>query len=532
MKNRISILSIVLISSAFVYAQQATSPLERKIIEKALDNFEMYKSCITVADDETRSYFLDLFKDKSVPVYNDLLGITSKPDINVSEYLNEQKANVTAPIIKICNVNRDRIWEENGKWMVQLSFDKSLSYQNPCGINFNTETFYGAMFRESMVLSYEKEISECRIESITGKIDSDKTLPEDYCILKLNNDKDSRVVYRHRDGTREKVNFNSFGQMLLTSGYEKKQFEYGDNDVVVNTDTSKYKSCHLMTLSYKSHRWRIKAHYGLGLGKAFSVKNESFFGNVSSKSSGFGIDAGYIFPSKGKIKYGVFLGLGFSNSSIDLSCQSDRYSFSTDQDVDGDTYERIYENLNFSQTTKIRDFSIPIYADFDWRFSRWVSFYLDLGLKLNMNISTSLGEFTGSADNVHGVYPQYDNLYLDYHWPYNGFTQKLNLTEGNLCGEESMSVKKFAPDLMLGAGFRFNIPRTPLAVDLGIGYLKGLGDVISVSENVNANHYDGKLIYNTIDGMNSTEHVHNLIESAGAVSRGMLKFNMGLIYKF
>lgn len=527
---RICILSVVSVSSAFVYAQQATNPLERKIIEKALDNFEMYKSCVTVADEETKSYFLDLFKDKSVPVYNDLLGITSKADINVSDYLNEQKNNVIAPIIKVCNVKRDKIWEENGKWKVQLSFDKSLSYQNSCGINFNSEAFYGKMFRESMVLSYDEAKSECRIETITGKIDSDKTLPEDYCILKSTNDKDNRVTYRHRDGIRERVSFNSFGQMLLTSGYDKNQFEYDDNDVIVKTD---YKpECHLMTLSYKTHKWRIKAHYDLGLGKALTIANESFFNNVSSKSSGFGIDAGYIFPSKGKIKFGVFLGLGISSSSIDLSCQGDRYSFSTDQDVDGDTYERIYENLSFSQTTKIRDFSIPVYADLDWRFSRWVSFYIDLGLKLNMNMSTSVGEFTGSAENVHGVYSQYDNLYLDYHWPYNGFTQKLNLTEGNLCGEESMSVKKFAPDLMLGAGFRFNIPRTPLVVDLGIGYLKGLGDVISVSENVNAGHYNSKLIYNTIDGMNSTEHVHNLIESAGPVSRGMLKFNIGLIYKF
>ena len=97
--NRICVLLIVLISSVFVYAQHATNPLERKIIEKALDNFEMYKSCVTVADEETKSYFLDLFKDKSVPVYNDLLGITSKADINVSDYLNEQKTNVIAPII-------------------------------------------------------------------------------------------------------------------------------------------------------------------------------------------------------------------------------------------------------------------------------------------------------------------------------------------------------------------------------------------------------------------------------------------------
>ena len=124
------LLSLLLLSSSFSYAQNATTQIERKIIEKALDNIEMYKSCITIGDAETESYMMDLFMNRSVPVYNDLLGITGKKDISISEYLKEQKANVVSPIIKICNITKDRIWEENGKWKVQFSFDKSLSYQN------------------------------------------------------------------------------------------------------------------------------------------------------------------------------------------------------------------------------------------------------------------------------------------------------------------------------------------------------------------------------------------------------------------
>ena len=530
MINRYCLLSLAVVSSVFVNAQQPTSPQERKIIEKALDNFEMYKSCITVADDETRSYFLDLFRDKSVPVYNDLLGITGKSDINITDYLAEQKSNLVSPIIKISNVNRDRIWEEDGKWKVQLSFDKSLSYQNQCGINFNTQDFYGSMFRETMILSYDEANQTCLIESITGKIDSNKSLPDDYCILLSKDEKDARVIYKHTDGTREQVKFNSFGQMMLTSGYDKKQFSYPDNDVIVK---SQYKpECHVMSLSYKSRKWRIKAHYDMGLGNALSVANESFYSSVSSKSSAFGLDAGYVFPSRKKIKIGVFMGLGITSSSIDLSCQPGTYSFTTDQDIDGDTYERIYENVSFSQKTKFSEFSIPIYADFDWRFSRLVSFYVDLGLKLNINISTSVDEFLGKAENVHGIYHDYDDLLLDYRWGYNGFTQELNLTQASLCGGEHMTIKKFAPDLLLGAGFRLNIPRTPLALDLGLGYQMGLGDLISVPENADAGSYSSKLLYNQSAAENSTEHVHDLIESAGSVSRKVLRFNIGLIFKF
>ena len=529
------LLSLTLVSFGYANAQKPITPLERRIIEKALDNFEMYKSCITVADDETRSYFLELFKDKTVPVYNDLLGISSKSDINISDYLKEQKENVVSPIIRIRNVNRDKIWEEDGKWKVQLSFDKSLSFQNSCGIYFNTEDFYGKMFRESMILSYDEVNQTCCIESITGKIDSDRNLPDDYCILDSTNVKDNRVIYRHRDGKSERVNFNSFGQMLLTSGYEKNQFYYPDNDVMLKTH---YKpECHLMTLSYTTHQWRLKAYYDIGLGNSLTLGDNSFYTESSSKSSSFGIDAGYVFPSEHKIKIGVFMGLGLSNYSLDLSNQTKLYKFVA-EDIDEDYYMRNYENINMAQTTKIKEFSIPIYADFDWRFSKWASFYVDLGLKLNMNISTSVGEFNGSVGEVYGVYSQYGNLRLDESWGFEGFAKKLNLTQANLCDDGNISVKKFAPDLMLGAGLRVNIPRTPLALELGIGYQKGFGDLISVSEKpVIDDKGTPKIIYTTSDDQMPVkervqEHVHNLIEHAGSVSRGMLKFNLGLIYKF
>lgn len=535
------LLSLTLVSFGYANAQKPITPLERRIIEKALDNFEMYKSCITVADDETRSYFLDLFKDKKVPVYNDLLGISSKSDINISDYLEEQKANVVSPIIRIRNVNRDKIWEEDGKWKVQLSFDKSLSYQNPCGIYFNTEDFYGKMFRESMILSYDEINQTCCIESITGKIDSDRNLPDDYCILDSTNVKDNRVIYRHRDGKSERVNFNNFGQMLLTSGYEKNQFYYPDNDVMLKTH---YKpECHLMTLSYTTHQWRLKAYYDIGLGNSLTLGDNSFYTESSSKSSSFGIDAGYVFPSEHKIKIGVFMGLGLSNYSLDLSKQTESYVFKA-KDIDEDDYMRNYENINMAQTTKIKEFSIPIYADFDWRFSKWASFYVDLGLKLNMNISNSVGEFNGSVGEVYGVYSQYGNLRLDESWGFEGFTTGLKLTQDNLCDDGNISVKKFAPDLMLGAGFRVNIPRTPLALDFGIGYQKGFGDLISVSEKPVNQDKEGnvapQIIYITSNANDQIspeeqsvqEHVHNLIEHAGSVSRGMLKFNLGLIYKF
>lgn len=526
--NKIYLLSCVLASSSFVFAQQATNTLERIIIEKALDNFEMYKSCITIADDETKSFFLDLFESDSVSVYNDLLGISTKKSLSISEYLKEQKKNLVSPIIKISNINRGKIWEEDGKYKIQLSFDKSLSFQNPCGIYFNTRDFYGKMFRESMILVYDEELQKCRIESIDGKIDSNRILPDDYCILDSTNMKDRQVIYKHRDGQREKVKFNSFGQMLLTHGHEKDQFVYGDKDVIVKSNYNP--DCHLMTLSYKNYHWRIKPHYDFGISQALTISKESFFSNVDSWMNNIGIDAGYVFSSNGPIKYGIFMGLGIANTYIDLLYKNELYSISTNQDIDGDLYYRNYTNLMLSQKTTFRELSIPVYVDFDWRFSPWVSFYVDFGVNLNLNTSKSV-DFEGQASNVYGVYPQYNNINLDYHWGRNGFTNSLNLTESALCQSERIIVSEFTPEILLGAGLRVNIPSTPMALELGLGYMSDLKNMISISSDNNIGNYNSNIIYNEMSGENSAEHVHDLLESTSYISRNYLKFNVGLVIK-
>ena len=149
-----------------------------------------------------------------------------------------------------------------------------------------------------------------------------------------------------------------------------------------------------------------------------------------------------------------------------------------------------------------------------------------------MNMSYSVNDFSVSASDVYGIYSAYNNLRLDYNWGYNGFTRDLTLTQDNLNESERIAVKKFAPDILAGVGLRINIPRTPLAIDLGMGYQKGIGDIISVSDDVNADKYNGKMIYNQIEGQNSIEHAHDLVENAEKVSRNLLKFNIGLIFKF
>lgn len=524
----LALLACISVRSSAQAIDNASLPIAERqsMMLKVVELFEDYEHYCGIDEDYSNyvSPFCNLFVTTETPVYNDLIGISFESSLPVKEYsklLFEQSATTRA---SISNIVCQSFYHENDSWKINCEFDKKIVLMNQCGIEFASDFFNERDFQLSAVVVYDSQNNCCRFEKIDGQAQTKRQLVKGYRVVRKTSERDNKVHFNN-----VQLDFNQMGHAFIPP---TGKFVYSSDLEVVIKEVVEDEQCKLIHLKYAIKPWRIKVHYDMGLGKALSVANESSFNDFSSKSSGFGIDAGYVFSSKSKIKFGIFLGLGISSSSMDLSDKSDRYSFSTNQDVDGDTYERIYENLSLSQTTKIKDLSIPVYVDLDWRFSRLFSFYLDIGMKLNMNMSMSVGEFTGSAGNVHGIYPQYDNLYLDYHWPYNGFTQSLNLTENNLCGEERMSVKKFSPNLMVGAGFRFNIPSTPLAVDFGLGYLKGIGDVISVSENYYSGQYDTKLIYNTINGMNSTEHVHNLIESAGAVSRGVLHFNLGLIYKF
>ena len=140
----------------------------------------------------------------------------------------------------------------------------------------------------------------------------------------------------------------------------------------------------------------------------------------------------------------------------------------------------------------------------------------------------------GSA-YIYGIYPQYNNLRMDEHWGYNGFG---NATFGasDLNNSELLDVSGFTADAFGSIGLRFNIPETPLAVDLGVSYQIGLSNLIKANDTAvsldkvaDSSH---ALVYNTLNGLTNTEHLRNLTESFTSVKRQALMFNIGLIFKF
>ena len=122
---------------------------------------------------------------------------------------------------------------------------------------------------------------------------------------------------------------------------------------------------------------------------------------------------------------------------------------------------------------------------------------------------------------------------MDGHWGHNGFGEH-TFDDSELVNDEVQGVESLTFDLTGSAGLRFNIPTTPLAIDLGFNYLLGLNELIKQqgSQIGEQNNPQSQFVYNSVSGLNNKEHMRNLTEVLSSVKRQSMKLSLGLIYKF
>ena len=522
-------MAILVCCSCISFAQESISK-QRRALNAALTTIEDYSLWCTVDNLEAYYEFLDLFSSPTSQHYNDLLGIHKGKYLTPEEYAKTMQHGLHNKKVFVRNVKNEGITTENGKMQIKLSFDKAISYVDTCGTYFSSSEFFEADHHLQMILVYDEDSKKCKIEGITGQINSEKRFPEQYLIFASEDDRDVDLSYRNQP-----LSLNSYHQAFIEgapSTITKNYFSYPDQNVGLKLLLDK--SCNHISMKYQVRRIRLKPHYDLGLGNAYTIEGLGSIKNEKNSSSSFGIDFGYLLSSKRHFSLGLFTGFNISNSRLDLAYHHEDYSYQTNADIDGDTYVRHYQNLNLSQTIRLQDISIPFYLDMDFSFGKIVSLFMDLGIRANLNMTHKVDETKGSA-YVYGIYndSKYGgNLLLNENWPYNGFGNH-QVVESELDHADIIDLKGTNFDLMGNAGIRFNIPNMPLSLDLGISYLMGLGEVIKTATPVE--QYSEKkhpVIYNTISGENSVEHIRNLTEAVQSVKRRSLRFSLGLIWKF
>lgn len=505
--------------SSMVSAQQSKIVEQRRVWDAALTTIEDYESYSTIGDEEVRYSFLDLFVDENVPVFNDLLGVLEMKQIPVGQYVELLSANLRNKKSNIKNIKTKSIAFENGVWRLVFSFEKIISYADKCGIFFSSEEFYGKAYKLEASLVYDRQKKQCKIESINGVMDDSKQLSHPFFAFKSEDKRDSLLQY---DGT--KLTLNSYRQMLFNGELNSKLFSYPDPDMLITPMVEKCNDVSLVTMKYRARKWRVKLHYDFGLGDALTLDGKDVLNSSKSRANSFGLDLGFVLPSKSMFKTGIFLGVGMTQTSMDLGMVNTDYTINTNADVDGDSYIRHYQNLKINQEIKLSELNIPIYVDFEYHFSPIVSCHLDLGARLNFDMKHLVDATTGSA-YVYGVYPQYDDLRMDEHWGQNGFGNQ-NYSNSNLAYDELIDVSGLTVDATGSLGLRFNIPQSPWAFELSGSYLMGLTDIISTKNTTK------RFIEINDKDLNNMEVITNMTEMLKGAKRQAIRMNIGVILKF
>lgn len=518
--SKIAISSILTATALGAGAQSLTQNEKRHLRIEALQLLDRYEQTSNLSDYEESIEFRYLFPDEGINIFNDLLGVSTADSLNVDDYVEQGQEYLGHSTTTLKDVKVDRIWSTPEANMIELSFKKQIEFSTKCGAYIDAGAYFGGDYNMTAVIASNKETGDTRIVSLTGTTASNrKRLDPEFTYVEHTSPRDFEVK-----ANGDLLTF-SHGQALVPTDVK---FEYADDDVDLKVKTVAKGKCTHYELQYRPKPFRVKVYGDISLMTPFSIKTP---GDVTAKSSDtdFGVDFGYVIPSKSKFKVGVFLGLGYSMAKVDLALGSLSYNYDAPAaaDMDGDTYRRYYTLSDFSQRLSLGRVAMPLYADFEYRAHKIVSVYADLGVRLLFNAAVKEDNLTGQSDSW-GVYPQYDNLVMHDTWLNDFGERPLDATFAKAEGLSS-----FGADLLVGLGIRVKI-YGPLMFDAGIRYQMGLTN-ISKAGNGALNLVDGATaeanapVTYTVSG---GTHVNSLSGYISSLKTQSLKLNVGLIMKF
>lgn len=495
--------------------------------------YEVYATCSST---ENIEQFINLFKNKEAKVYNDLLGLKKGRELTAEQYAQILGGSgVKNIIVNVSGISiLDEPYKENGKWKVDVAFNKRMSYYTACGIYFNSNDFYHADYNLEASMVYDEVDKVCFIEGIKGSIDSYEELPEEYFVLKLTDNRDHNLNYRQRP-----IKFNSGNQALIVGKYDSSAFSYMNPKMNKRLQPAFDEDCLVATMGYIGGKpselasLLVRPHFDLGLGGLNIDEGDSGIGSSSSNLT-FGVDFGLPLMATDKLTLNGFAGIGLNISSIDLDYdRKGIIGIPVEKDIDDDPYTRYYENVSMSQNFKLTELSVPVYLDAEMELSSGLALYGDLGLRFNFNMGSSADINSAKAKEVYGIYPKYGDLKLDGNWGFNDFG---NNKELSAIVNDPDGISGMTFDIIGGAGLRYYIPDSPVGIDLGVRFQLGMSEIVKPdigSEGVinNSNNSGNTVaIINKYD--DGKEQVISLTDMLTSVKRNALALSIGLIFKF
>ena len=512
MKKYLIILVASMMATA-VMAQKLTPQQEHEFVHNAYEVINTYKKTAVLSDERDEAHFMGLFESSDIQVFNDLMGLNYESTLPVKKYtrlLRETKRSR----FEIRNVRKDRVWVENGTWLMEVKFDKRISFIGLCTTFFDSYRFFNDDYHLVMVLAMEGEGSKCCIRELKNVGSEDKfRFPHDYKVLVKNetDDRDDKLQIGSKNGPF--VRFPKEGQIILTSDVPI----YYNKTKVLERDLEE---CDKKIMAdYDDKLWRIRANGAYALSGFNKLGDNSGITVTGDDEMAYGLDVGFVFPTTKRFFVGVFTGVRFSKNSLTMEFMPTgddlSYNAPSTADEDGDSYIRKYEMIGgkgITQTMNASDIAVPVYLDMEYQFQK-ISIYADLGVKFQTStgiMTATIGEY-----KTWGVYPQYGDLVIGKEGDVvlNGF--------GNhdaIGVDEDGITKKMAIDGLFGCGIRLSLNKS-LALDAGLQYQTG-------GKSWEAN--SGSIFSYTLEGGDKV----NLLRKVGYVRHDALKVAASIIYKF
>jgi hypothetical protein len=382
-------LAVLFILPLSATGQSLSNSERRHINSKILELVDDYERYASLFDDESAYYFRSLFVNENSMVHNDMIASeTYRTQISVEDYVNLLRTNSVNTLISIKDLKKGKMTFSNGEWEIPVMFRKSFSYMDGNGYLFSVEEWHKTDFDMVMHVVYNEEQDVCRIQSITGSLDSDKEFPKGRFFI-VNDSKNMTGRYNEYFSTLKvsgrPVEFNEFGQAIVTSGDT-----YVD-DIDVDVDTvliNRGFNYDVVSYKFNPRNGRIKLRYGY-TPNAYKVTGADMF-DIKSPAMEFGFDFGFAFRAGSGTKMSFYTGLGAVMSSLNMSLNSScNYSYVTslfNQETSlWDKVERTYNIQHAEESVSYIDFMVPAYFEFEHRLGRNLMFSWNLGAKAYFN---------------------------------------------------------------------------------------------------------------------------------------------------
>ncbi len=464
---------------------QSLAPREmqrlRGRVIQTLNNLE-YLSNYVKSDSEYPDSIIALFSSPEAMICVDLLGLSDSKNVPVKDYVKLLEKKYTEAKFKNYQLE-DSIRHADGRYLIDASFTKSVisHYDVSAGLVINSQEYFDSLdYKLTAHMAYDPRTRKITIESITGKVPTEKPwLDTHFGALKLSNHRDSKLQIENQP-----VKFNEGGYALYPEVALFYGLEYPQVDVKAKVRETSYGS-HIYTTHYYTRKWVVRPHVDFSIGEYYKIEALKYNTQASNSSAlEFGLDLGYSVPTYSNFKFTLYTGAAISTSHVNLNIKDANFFYNTDQDEDGDTYQRHYENVSAQQHFDFTDLVIPAYLSLEMQFGKVMSVFADLGVKCYLDMSQKT-RAEGAQFKVYGVFPKYDNVVIQGGNTLNGFTDHGTISADNA---QDMERRKFTMDAIGRLGLRFHI-WGPLSLDVSAGYQRSILNCYPVTKDMYAIDY-------------------------------------------